>query len=231
MIRFALAALLFGTAARAADTSVGVELGLAMDLGDRVSGEYAQFGPGPALRIPVYVALGEAARVRVIGSATLGFGSDRVTWGQYIDGDEVRFYSDEHWAMAAVGALTAGMDATAPWDKALTPYAGVDLGVAWVGTYHSFGEETQLLLDPEQNDLASGSNVDPYTTQATFLTDLHAGVSYDLSDKLALHAETGYSVAFLKAEELRKSPAELSARREAYGWNPVRLGVGLSAAF
>ena len=36
------------------------------------------------------------------------------------------------------------------------------------------------------------------------------------------------SMAFVGASELKKSTAGLAARREAYGWNPFRVGAGIS---
>ena len=70
----------------------------------------------------------------------------------------------------AVGlGLTAGFDVVVPGDLPVSPYVGAVCG-AWIANYHSLGGDTQVLLDPSQNDLDDPGNVDPYTTQVTWLT-------------------------------------------------------------
>jgi hypothetical protein len=128
-------------------------------------------------------------------------------------------------------AVSAGADFLLPVPGKVAPYLGADLGVAWVGTFHSFGGPTEVLLDPEQNNLESGSNIDPWTSQATFVTDLHGGVDLPVGERVALWVETGYSVAFLNSRELRKTPPELDATRDPYGWNAFRIGAGVSFVF
>jgi hypothetical protein len=229
-IGLAAGAMLSALPADAAEVTVGAGLAVAADLSDRVSAEHTDFGPGPSLQVPVRVALSEHVSFRATGRADLGFGSDRVSWGQVVNGTPVRFYDDDHWAMLAALALTGGVEVELPGALPVTPYLGAELGAAWVGTYHSLGGETQLLLDPAENDLQNPSNIDPYTNQSAVLTDLHAGLSRGFSSRLGGWVEGGYSVAFLSARTLQKAPTDLEARREAYGWNALRLGVGMCVA-
>ena len=225
----ATAVLLVGSPALAADLDVGVGVALAMDLPDASSAEYANFGPGPSLQIPVRIGLSEHARIRSTLRADLGIGSDRVTWALDVDGEQIRLRSDDHWAMFAAAGLTVGPEISLPVDGPVSPYLGAEAGGAWVGTYHSFGGETAVLLDPQENDLNDPGNVDPFTTQLAFLTDAHAGISVG-DEGVGFWAELGYSMAFLPAAELQKSPTNLDARREAYGWNPFRIGAGVKFA-
>lgn len=220
-----LAASAFG-----ADLTAGVVVGVSSDLPDIVSAEYARFGPGLMLQVPLFVEIAPAARLRAALRADLAPGSDRVVWTQTIDGEAVRFYDDDHWAMLGSMALTVGGDFTGPADWPVRPYFGVDGGAARVTTWHSLGGNTQILLDPAQNDLSDPRNIDPYTAQFTWLADVHAGASRDVSDRVALWLEAGYSLAFLDARPLRKTPPELDATRSAYGWNAIRVGLGVGFA-
>lgn len=230
LLSIALTAAVAAPAA-AAEIDLGVGAALALDLPDRASKDYASFGPGPSLLVPLRVGLTEHARLRSTLRADLGFGSDRVTWGVEVDGQQLRVASEDHWAMLAAAGLTVGPEVSLPVSGPVVPYLGAELGAAWVGTYHAFGPDAAILLDPDQNELDNPKNVDPYTTQLALLTDLHAGVSLGAGDGVGGWAELGYSAAYLGARTLNKSPAEIDARREAYGWNPLRLAAGVRIPF
>jgi hypothetical protein len=214
-------------AAETGDMGVGVGVAMAADLPDKVSKEYAKFGPGPSLQIPFRYQVAPLARFRASARFDLGVGSNRVHWEQEVNGEDVTLYSDDHWAMFVAGGLSVGADFLLPVDSPLIPYLGAEGGVAWVGNYHSFSGSTQVLLDPEQNDLDDSSNIDPWTGQLTLLTEVHLGGDFALSEGLDLWVETGYSVAFLNARELRKTPEELNATRDPWGWNTLRIGAGV----
>jgi hypothetical protein len=221
-------------AARAADVGdvgIGVGVALSSDLPDPASKGGARFHPGPSLQIPFRYQLAPLARLRLDGRIDLETGHDQVRWQEEIDGQTVDLQSQGHWTMLLAAGLSAGADFTLPVKGPVAPYLGADLGIAWVGTYHSFSGPTEVLLDPTQNHLDNPHNVDPYTSQATFLTDVHGGVDVPVSDGLALWAETGYSVAFLNARELKKTPPALNATRDAYGWNAIRIGAGVLFVF
>ena len=216
------------SAVLASDASIGVDAGVAIDCADRVSGDYAGFKPGPTLGIGFRYQLTSLTRARATLRGAFEQGTDRITWNRTIDGEEVRFYDDDHFTMLVGVGLTAGLDVMVPGDLPVTPYLGGSVGGVWVGTYHSLGGDTQILLDPTQNDLDSESNIDPYTSQMAFISELRLGVQREFGDTVALWFETGYSVAFLGARPLKKTPVELDARREPYGWNSIRLGLGVS---
>ncbi|MBT3223999.1 MAG: hypothetical protein HN348_33440 [Proteobacteria bacterium] len=214
--------------------SLGVLGAVSGDLPDPVSKEYANFGPGPSLQIPLRYSLSEMISIRQTTRLDLALGHDRVSWLEQVDGEEYRFYDDEHRAFLVAAAFTIGPEVFIPVKGVFSPYLGIEGGVAWVGTYHALGgeyENTQILLDPDSNELGNPRNIDPYTTQGAFLTDFHLGGRVQLNEKLALFVEAGYSMAFLVARSLKKAPAELDARREAYGWNAMRGGFGVSYTF
>lgn len=229
MVRVAplMLALLPGAAlAGPGDFQLGVGLAVSSDLGDKVSGSYAEFGPGPSLQVPLRYHVAPRAWLRGTLRADFGFGSDRVSWVQDVGGEPVTLYDDDHWAMFAMGGATLGADFELPVD-AIDLWIGAEGGIAWVGTYHSLGGPTQVLLDPAHNDLESSSNVDPWTSQATLLTDVHAGGGHALSERVDLWAEIGYSLAFLNRRPLKKTPADLDATRDPWGLNALRIGAGI----
>ena len=211
--------------ASGAESSIGVGLALSSDLPDPVSGDYARFGPGPSLQIPVRVGLAPAANVRATVRADLGTGSDRVTWEQSAGGETHRFYDDDHFAALVAAGATVGPELVFPTSGAVKPTLGAEVGVAWVGTYHALSGPTAILVDPSQNDVNSEGNIDPYSSQAVFLTDVHGGILTE--GTVGFFAELGYSMAYLGASELKKTPPALKAQREAYGWNAARVGVGV----
>jgi len=210
----------------AGDVDVGVGAALAMDLPDRVSSDYARFGPGPSLQIPVRIGISPIARVRATARADLGVGSDRVTWAQEVDGETLRLYDDDHFAMFLAAGLTVGPEVVIPVNGPFEPYFGAEAGVAWVGTYHSFGGVTRAIMDPAENDFQDPGNIDPYTSQAAFLSDVHLGGM--TSGSVGAWFELGYSMAFVGESSLTKTIERVDARRSPYGWNAARIGAGVN---
>lgn len=238
MTRFLLALplALLPVSASAGDVSLGVTLGGALDLPDKASGDHTRFGPAGTLSIPVRVELAPSAWFVARLRADVGTGHDRVSWLQPAGEDAPRLAASEHWAMLGAGGLTLGLEGRVPTDGSLRPFAGFGVGGAFVGTWHSFGVsdsgvDTTVLLDPEQNDLSDPNNVDPYATGITLLTDIYGGVAVPASDTVEVTAEIGYSVAFLPSAELKKATPGIDARRDAFGWNTLRLQVGASFTF
>ena len=222
------AALVLATTAHAAEVAVGPGVVVGLDMPDKASGSFTRFGPGPGLHVPVWLGLASHARLRITARAELGVGTDRVSWslGQ-VGGEDVRVGSSGHWAMVVAGGLTAGPEIVLPVDGPVAPYLGAEMGVALLNTYHSFGNETAVLLDPRENDLNDPRNVDPFTSNTSFMTDVHAGAVVGGESGPGVWFELGYAAAFVPATELKKAQPSLAARREAFGWNPVRLGAGV----
>jgi len=122
-------------------------------------------------------------------------------------------------------AVTAGPEVS-PWHaSALSPYVGSAVGMGWARHWHSFQGSSAVLLDPESNDLKSGSNIDPYTDQMVPIVGVHVGVRIHDVLPFALETELGYNVAFMREVPLSGARPALDAVRTAYGFNPVRLGV------
>ena len=212
--------------ANAADIDIGVGAALAMDLPDKVSSEYARFGPGPSFQIPIRIGLAPSARLRTTVRADLGVGSDRVTWGESIDGEEQRFFDDDHFAMFLATGITAGPEIVIPLNAAIEPYFGAEAGVAWIGTYHSLSGPSQRFMDPKENELGDPGNVDPYTSQLAFLSDVNVGGM--TTGDIGAWFELGYSISFVAESALTKSIGSYNARRAAYGWNAARIGAGVN---
>ena len=221
----ASAPLLGAPPALAGSLDLGVGLDLASDLPDGVwSTEHASWGLGPGLRVPLRWNLTDSVAARATLRAGFGVGSDLVTWDEY-DG-AVTYYSDDQWAMFTATELSIGPELILLPGASFRPFLGAEVGLSAVQTWHSFsGDAAAALLDPEQNDLESGSNVDPYTSQLALASGLHGGLRWAVSKRLALEAEVGYNASFLREAALRKTPVEYDAVRSAYGLNVVRAGL------
>jgi hypothetical protein len=211
--------------------SVGAELGASLDLPDHASGEHTRFGPGPSLAIPVRVGLTDATRLRLTPFADVAFGHDRVRWTQVIDGAPITFHDDDHFTMLGAAGALVGAEWWLVDGETLDLALGADVGAAFVGTWHSLGGPTQVLLDPEQNDLDDPRNIDPYATAIAAVAGLDLTASVPMADGLRFTVRTGYSSAFVPARPLRKAPAALDPDRAAFGFNPIRLSIGVARAF
>ncbi len=223
--------LLLAQIAAAGTNSFGIGLGFAADLPDAAKGN-TSFG-GATLSLPVRIGVSSGARIRIEPRADIGFGSNFVSWqgpGAW-QGEPYRFSSEEHWAMLTSGQLLVGAEADAPINSDVKPYFGAALGLAWVGTWHSFGDETGtgvLLSDYTEEERANSGTIEPNTQDIVPITDLEAGVRMPLgSSGTALDLGLGYSFAFLGEKRLSRTPDALDATRGAYGWNAIRVGVGV----
>jgi len=231
---FLLAFLLVPCVASAGDVTLGVGIGAGIDLPDAAATAHGtHFGPGPSLALSARYGLGTHARLRATLREDMESGNDRITWGQQIDGQDVRFYDETQKAYLVSTGLTIGADGDFTHGSGFIPYIGAELGIAMVSTYHSnFSDSTAgILIDQSDEKAADTGYLDPYSSQAAFLTDLHLGGRIPVAAGVAAWVETGYSLAFLNASPLKRVPdPSLDARREAYGWNAARLGVGVSFA-
>lgn len=235
---------IFGLAAptaRAAELEVGVGLGGGLDLGDRAStaGDVrtTSFGGG-SLAVPIGLRFG-GARLRFEPRFDMGAGADRVSWAYVASGEPVRQYADGDWggaptahgAMLAVAALQIGADFDFPIEGNFKPYFGASAGPAMAWTFHTWRDESavgELLKIRGEEGLYGANKSDATTSQLSFQSELHLGGRVGPTDGMAVWFETGYSTAFIDARPLSKTPEGLDARREAFGWNPVRLAVGVS---
>lgn len=210
-------------AAYAGALGVGVGVGAIKDMPDA----RGRFGVGPSLQIPVRYEVAPRAFLRADLQAAFATGHDRLTWGREIDGSEVRFYSDDHWSLVTSGAVMVGADVLLPAD--LPVYVGVQAGVAMVNNYHALGgTSAAVLLDPDQNEIGDTGNIDPSSSAIVPVSAFHVGAWLPMGDAVHLWGEVGYMVAFLGAKPLSKTPSGLDARREPFGWNPLRVVVGVS---
>jgi len=231
-----LALLLVPAPALATDVSVGAQAGVSIDLPDPTSSDHTAFSPGPSLTVPVRVGLAPGAYLRAALRADMGVGSDRVSWAASRGGEDVRIASSDHWAMLTAASLVVGLEGRIEDELPVEPLLGFGVGGAWVATWHSFGPsddgtDTTFLLDPEQNDLNDPNNRDPYAMSFTPMVDVYVGGALPLSDALEVGLEIGYSVAFLPDAALQSAPPDIDARRDAFGWNALRIQVGAATTF
>ncbi len=226
MMRLFLLPILFAASqdVSAEAIEVGVGLDMATDLGDAGldQGE-ARMGLGPTIRAPVRWSPHPNVAVRTDVFFSMLGGQDRIEWSQY--NGAVAYYSDDHWTlMTQLGALVG--PEISPWnEEKIAPYAGAHVGVGWVRHWHSFDGGAAVLLDPNENDLNKGNNIDPYTDQMAPTVGLQTGVRFVDLLPFAFEAELGYNVAFLRSAPLKKARPALKATRTAYGFNPIRIGV------
>jgi hypothetical protein len=203
---------------------VGLGIDIAADLGDAgLDQGNAQMGLGPTIRSPMRWSPHPKVAVRSDLFFSMLGGQDRVEWSQY--NGAVSYHSEDHWTLMTQLGAEIGPEIS-PWeDENISPYAGAHVGMAWVRHWHSFDGGSAVLLDPKENDLNSGSNIDPFSDQWSPMAGIQAGVRFADVLPFAFEAELGYNVAFLRAAPLKKARPTLNAVRTAYGFNPIRIGV------
>jgi len=213
-----------GLPAAASDFEWGVGLDLAIDLGDAgLEQGNANMGAGPVFRAPIRWTPRPAIALRADPFMSFHSGQDRVEWTQF-DG-HVEYASEDHWTLLTQFGVTLGPEVS-PWSEAkVSPYAGTNLGVSWARHWHSFKGASAVLLDPKENDVGSGSNIDPYTDQMIPMVGFHTGIRIHDILPFAIEAELGYNVAFMRRAPLQKARPALDATRAAYGFNPLRIGI------
>lgn len=218
-----LLALLPSAVAAAPVWSVGVLGAVATDLPDSTFADpSARFSFGGGLIVPVRWSPRPGASVRMTVTALGAGGHDTVAWVE----DGVAYESRDHWSLVSVGQVTLGGEFEVAPSAVVTPLLGAGLGAGVVGNFHSFGGDTQALLDPAQNELDNPQNIDPYTVGAVPAAEAWAGLR--VGRTVAFAVEAGYTLSLVPAEQLQKTPAELGARRSAYALDLLRVAVGLS---
>ena len=219
-------ALLWSSVAVGGEFEFGAGIDLTTDIGDAgLDQGDANLGVGTALRAPIRWVPHPMVSLRADPFFSVNSGQDRVEWSQF--GGAVTYASEDHWTMLTQLGLTVGPEIS-PWSESkLAPYAGSTIGLSWARHWHSFKGQSAVLLDPEENDLQSGGNIDPYTDQVAPSVGVHAGVRIHDWLPFAIEAELGYNVAFMRRARLKNARPALNAYRTAYGFNPLRLGVNL----
>jgi hypothetical protein len=231
--------LLWTSAWAAEPVAVGVGAGLGLEMPDNSSsfGLLADCNPesGKAcapvvhLLVPVRVPLTTHTALRIGTTGTFGVGRDVISW-EVADPEDPRFTdnSRRHEIARAfytsLGA-TVGPEVRLPTTGRVVPYFATGLGLGLAATFHSDLQRPDL-FDPELYEVEDLSNprvISPYAMQPALAGDLALGVSVG-----ALWVELGYQLQYLGQARLRKTPTELKAEREPFGWNTLRLSVGVS---
>lgn len=214
--------IFFAASAWAVDLELGVAAGVLADLPNAapIGNDRSSWFPGGELRTTFEANFG-AAGLRATWVSAAGPGADTVYYY-----DERWKVSDDHWAFLASSGLLVGPAVRFPATSPVQAVFSASAGVMALGTFHDFGGETQILLDPEQNDLDNPDNIDPYTLQALPVFDLAGG--FRTGKRVALTVELGYTAAHVPAKVLEGSPSEAGAKRTALALNAVRLAVGVT---
>ena len=217
--------LLWTSQAWGGDVHVGIGAALGVDLPDAV-GDGASFGAGPGLQIPVRWWLSDVVALRGSVRLDAGWGRDTLTWNEFVNGEDVRFYNDDVQAVVGGLGLTLGVEIQAPFAWPVVPYAFAAGGGMGVGTWHTLSNETIALAETLPTGEVVSSN--PYTLQAVWLTEVGLGAHIPLPSQLDLWAETGYSNAYTVGKNLQKSSIEQDGRRQDFSWNTFRVALGVS---
>jgi hypothetical protein len=210
-----------------AGSTLGVGLAGGFDLPGPDGGE---FGIAPGLYVPVVVGLSPQAGLRITARFEGGPGTDEVSWAESVNGTPSRIVTGSDFALVLSAIATIGPDLEIPTGGPVAPYFGAEIGGGVAGVYHSLGGPTAFLIDPAQNDLEDPGNIDPYTVSPVLASDLHFGARSTSDEGLGWWAELGYDSTWIGAAPLKKSLPVADARREGIGWNPIRIGVGISFA-
>ncbi|MEZ4234882.1 MAG: hypothetical protein R3F59_01685 [Myxococcota bacterium] len=206
-------------------SSFGVGLGGSYDLPDAKQDEQrTRIDLGGLLVLPARIDVGPSVAVRTTFEVGVARGTDTLSWQV---GDER--VGVENAALFGAGTLLVGPEVALRGDRGWWPYFGVSVGPSLVVTGHSKMTDRHDLFDPAEYstaDLGDPSTVDPFSRQVVLASQLTAGIATDL-----LWAELGYGGSYLPAGELRRGTPGIGLRREAYGWNALRLVVGVAASF
>jgi hypothetical protein len=195
--------------ALAGDVSVGIGGGVASDMADPAvdTAAGARFSLGLGVQLPVRVRVGANSRLRFDLGYQAARGEDRITFE--ID-DEVRFLDGQP---AAMNAATAAVGGDLFFGR--TPvYVGAGMGVGLFVVGHAVSGGP-----PELGENLASRQFAP-------LADAHLGAYQPVGDKVAIWLESGYSMSFLDGRALHT--AGLNAQRAPFGWNAVRLSLGVS---
>lgn len=204
-------------------------LALSRDLADGLDDvESAAFGVGPYLGLAAGFGLADArARLSLGLELQGGAGWDRIEW---VD-DGTRYYDVDHLAVVWSARVLVGptLEIPVPDGVPIRPTVTVGVGGGRVWTHHDFDGPTGPLMDPQVNDLASSTNLDPYTAQwvAAVGGSLGARVRLPVLD-MDLVLEAGYTVSYVPTAKTRRTLAEFDVVRADYGLNVARVGVGFA---
>jgi hypothetical protein len=202
--------------------TIGIGAGVSQDLPDgSTSGAQTRFDPAGSLVVPVSVDVAPNASIRATVQGTIVTGRDQIAW----DVNGVGRFAEPTRTIAGLFALTLGPEIRFTRDAPVTPYLAGGLGLAVVNNWHSRMERPEL-FDPAVYDaerLNQKFTLDPFTTQVVPVTTFGFGLRGG-----ALWGELGYDMMFVGRSDLRRGTPALSPTREAYGWNAMRLVVGLS---
>ncbi|MEQ1501607.1 MAG: hypothetical protein ABMB14_05220 [Myxococcota bacterium] len=201
-------------------SSIGAGAGLGVDLG----GDDATLGPVPSLWVPLRIDVSARAAIRATVSGGFTVGHDVVSWE--IAAADRRVGEETRAIFASLGA-SVGPELRFPIG-AFDLYAGASVGLALVHTWHSRMDHPDLFSVERYSDeeLLDPLTINPYNRQLVPATDVAIGLTSG-----RLWGELGYGAQFLGRNTLIGSPEDLVVQREPFGWNAVRIVVGVAIPF
>jgi hypothetical protein len=216
--------------------SFGVQAAVSKDLSDRLRREEsAVLGAGPAVvftaraavRPPRFAAPDPLGGVdlRLAWESESSSGTNRVNWTE----SGWRFYDDAQPVRIWSNRLLLGPEVRipVPGDPPLQPYVGASAGGGRLRATQSLTGEAAVLADSSAEGAAS-------TRQWIAAAGAHGGLRYSVpetrtgSDRLLVELEVGYTVSFIAPAPLQEADVSFDPHRAGFGWNPLRVGLGLS---
>jgi len=220
-------------AAGGAAFSLGIQAAVSKDLSDRIRREEtAVLGAGPAVVITGRAGLAEAAvapggvALRLALESEFSNGTDRLNWSE----GGWRFYDADQPVRVWSNRLLLGpeVQVPVPGDPPLTPYLGASAGGGRL-------RATQA-LEGEAASMAQAGAAN--TRQWIAAAGAHGGLRYSIpgststsstgSARLLVELEVGYTTSFIAPAPLQAADASYEPHRAGFGWNPLRVGLGLS---
>jgi len=222
----------FVSSSAAADRglSIGFLPGAVVDLGTDHEDLYAEWNPGFAYTVPIWLEMHPNVALRFEVSGVLSTGSDRLYWTESHDSTDVAYYQDVESAYLVTTEAYAGPEVRlARREAGLVPTIGASAGVRHIQTHHDIESDAAAHIREWNRD--NDADVRPYTLQLAPAVQVGFGLTWLSRQRLAVRAEMGYTVSFVEARPLVQAESSAVANRAAYGLRLLRLGVGASMGF
>jgi len=222
----------FVSSSAAADRglSIGFLPGAAVDLGTNHDDLYADWNPGFAYSVPVWLEMHPSVALRFEVSGVLSTGTDRLYWTETHENTNVAYYQDVESAYLVTTEAYVGPEVRlARREAGLVPSIGASAGFRHIQTHHDIESDAAAHIRQWNRD--NDADVRPYTLQLAPAVQVGLGFTWLSKQRLAVRAEMGYTVSFVEARPLVQAESSAVASRAAYGLRLLRLGAGVSMRF
>ena len=210
--------------------SVGFLPGAVVDLGTDHEDLHANWNPGFAYTVPIWVEMHPSVALRLEVSGVLCTGTDRLYWTESHENTEVDYFQDVNSAYLVTTDAYAGPELRLTRrDVGLVPSFGASAGFRHIQTHHDIESDAAAHIREWNRD--NDADVRPYTLQLAPAVQVGLGLTWLSKQRLAVRTEMGYTVSFVEARPLVQAESSAVANRAAYGLRLLRLGVGASMSF